>query len=234
MINNTGVLEANTVGTQAGKIVLGAATAASKPAAAPTQTVKVSGTVSASGRSTGGKGGTIQVTGENIQVTAATIDASGDSGGGKVLIGGDWGGGHPTTQVSNPSAQLETSTIPTATTVSVDAATTIGTWTPSASGSTISNTDLVAQLGTSNVIISTGLAGSPGSDAGTITVNAPVSWNSANSLTLNAHSDININAAITNTNTTGASVFLSVANRRHQRQRSGDLEQHRVSDAQRV
>src|SRR5207253_1653423 len=44
----------------------------------------------------------------------------------KVLIGGDWGGGNPNTSlVSNPSAKLETYVIPTATTVSVDAGTTI-------------------------------------------------------------------------------------------------------------
>src|SRR5436190_16766751 len=49
VINNTGVLEADTIGTRSGKIVLGAATAASKPAGAPTQTVKISGTVSAAG-----------------------------------------------------------------------------------------------------------------------------------------------------------------------------------------
>src|SRR5437588_6839036 len=75
VINNTGVLEANTVGTRAGRIVLGAATAASKPKGAPTQTVKVSGTVSASSKGKGTKGGTILVTGENIAVAAANIDA---------------------------------------------------------------------------------------------------------------------------------------------------------------
>ena len=43
-----------------------------------------------------------------------------------MLIGGDWGGGHPnTTLVSNPSAKLENFTIATATTVSVDARSTI-------------------------------------------------------------------------------------------------------------
>ena len=126
VINNTGVLEANTVGTRAGRIVLGAATAATKPSGAPRQTVRLSGTVSASGRSKGGTGGTVQVTGENIQVTAANIDVSGDAGGGKVLLGGDWGGGKPTLGlVNNPSAKLESSAIPTATTVNVDAATTI-------------------------------------------------------------------------------------------------------------
>ena len=54
------------------------------------------------------------------------VDASGRAGGGKMLIGGDWGGGHPNKSlVNNPSAKLENFTIATATTVSVDAATTI-------------------------------------------------------------------------------------------------------------
>ena len=47
-------------------------------------------------------------------------------GGGKILIGGDWGGGNPNMSlVTNPSAKLENFTIATATTVSVDANTTI-------------------------------------------------------------------------------------------------------------
>jgi hypothetical protein len=66
------------------------------------------------------------VTGENIKLASARIDASGRKGGGKVLIGGDWSGGNPNTSlISNPSAKLESFAIPTATTVSVDAATTI-------------------------------------------------------------------------------------------------------------
>src|SRR4029453_9412388 len=52
--------------------------------------------------------------------------ASGRTGGGKVLIGGDWAGGRPSRSVvNNPSASLESFPIPTATTVSVDSATTI-------------------------------------------------------------------------------------------------------------
>src|SRR5215472_14492094 len=42
VVNNTGVIEANSIGTRNGMIVLGAATAASKPSGAPTQTVKLS------------------------------------------------------------------------------------------------------------------------------------------------------------------------------------------------
>src|SRR6185369_15371314 len=111
VINNTGIIEADTIGTQNGLIVLGAATAASKPTGAPAQTVKVSGTLSASGKQAGGKGGTIQVTGESIALSAATLSASGRAGGGKVLVGGDRGGAN--------------AAVPNASTVSIDAASTI-------------------------------------------------------------------------------------------------------------
>ncbi len=126
VINNTGVIEANSVGTRNGMIVLSAATGASKPAGAPTQTVKVSGTITAAGKAKGTTGGTVVVTGEDIQLTGAKIDASGDAGGGHVLIGGDTGGGHLSAAAASIElAKLETFSIPTATTVSVDAGTTI-------------------------------------------------------------------------------------------------------------
>ena len=46
-----------------------------------------------SGRKAGQRGGTVQVTGERIEVARREIDASGRAGGGTVLIGGDTGGG---------------------------------------------------------------------------------------------------------------------------------------------
>src|SRR5262245_59102092 len=126
VINTSGVITASSIGRRNGMIVLSAATGASKPAGAPTQTVKISGTLSAAGKKRGTQGGTILVTGEGIKLASARIDASGRKGGGKVLIGGDWGGGNPNTSlVKNSSAKLESFVIPTATTVSVDAATTI-------------------------------------------------------------------------------------------------------------
>ena len=76
-------------------IVLSAATGASKPAGAPAQTIKISGTLSAAGKNRGTKGGTIVVSGEDIKFAGAQVDASGRAGGGKVMIGGDWGGGKP-------------------------------------------------------------------------------------------------------------------------------------------
>jgi filamentous hemagglutinin family protein len=126
VINNTGVIEANSVGTHNGMIVLSAATGASKGAGAPTQTVALSGKISAAGKKAGTSGGTVVVTGENIVLTGATIDASGQTGGGKVLIGGDTGGGHPSPAAANIElAKLESFAIPTATTVSVDGASVI-------------------------------------------------------------------------------------------------------------
>jgi filamentous hemagglutinin family protein len=126
VINNTGNIEANTIGTHNGMIVLGAATSANKPVGAPTQTVKVSGTLSAAGKGKGTTGGTIEITGENVQLSGAAINASGAAGGGAVLIGGDWGGGSPNKSlISNPSAYLQPFAVPTASTVSVDTATTI-------------------------------------------------------------------------------------------------------------
>ncbi len=124
VINNTGVIEANSIGSKNGMIVL--STGAGKPQGAPTQVVKLSGQISAAGKAKGTKGGTVVVTGESIQLTGAQIDASGDAGGGHVLIGGDTGGGHPSTAAANIElAKLESFAIPTATTVSVDAGTVI-------------------------------------------------------------------------------------------------------------
>lgn len=126
VINTSGLIEANSIGQQNGMIVLGAATGASKPAGAPQQKVKVSGTLSAAGKTPGTKGGTIQVTGEALAFAGATLDASGDAGGGKVLIGGDVSGGHPAAAVASlPHAGLEGTAIPNATSVTIDAATTI-------------------------------------------------------------------------------------------------------------
>jgi filamentous hemagglutinin family protein len=126
VINTSGVIKANSIGRHNGMIVLSAATAGSKPAGAAAQTIKISGTLSAAGKQKDTQGGTILVSGEHIKLANARIDASGRAGGGKVLIGGDWGGGKgSTSQVSNPSAKLEKFGIPTATTVSVDAGTRI-------------------------------------------------------------------------------------------------------------
>src|SRR5437660_4288686 len=282
VINTSGVIKANSIGRHNGMIVLSAATGASKPAGAATQTVKVSGTLAAAGKKKGTQGGTILVTGEDIKLASARLDASGRAGGGRVLIGGDWGGGNPNKGlIANPSAKLESFVIPTATTVSVDAATTInasatgrgnggkvvlwsdsettfagtilarggaksgdggfvevsshqllnysgttdtrapkgtvgtllldpfdvlitpqpdssnisfigGTFAPTAAPSVLPDRQLNAALQSSNVIVTTGGAGSPGSEIGDITLRngAHVVWSTGNSLTLSAFHDI--------------------------------------------
>src|SRR5262245_50398005 len=98
VINNKGIIEANTIGQKGGTIVLGAATAG---AGLPKQTVKLSGTISAAGKEKGEKGGKVVVTGEDIRLTGAKVDVSGKAGGGTALIGGDQGGKNP--DVANAS-----------------------------------------------------------------------------------------------------------------------------------
>jgi filamentous hemagglutinin family protein len=125
VINTSGVVEANTVGTHAGQVIFGAATNATSPAGAPAQTVKVSGTVSAAGTKRNTKGGLIQITGENILLTQAKINASGRAGGGTILIGGDYHGGAPDPLLSQYGLALQPWAVPTATTVTADSSVTL-------------------------------------------------------------------------------------------------------------
>src|SRR5258705_487495 len=58
VINTRGVIRADSIGHRNGMIVLAAATGANKPAGAPAQTIKISGTLSAAGKDRGTSGGT--------------------------------------------------------------------------------------------------------------------------------------------------------------------------------
>lgn len=128
VVNNTGVIEASSVGTRGGKIVLGGGTTGTKAAAAPKQRVKISGTLSAKNipvptprPDDSGWGGRIEITGEVIEVAAATIDASGTNGGGTILIGGDYmgGRGEPAT-IAGHGIKLEDKPVPTASNTLID------------------------------------------------------------------------------------------------------------------
>ena len=132
VINNTGVIEANTVGIKNGKIILGAQTASTKTADAPAQTVQVSGSLNASATATShsggllGRGGYIVVTGEGLVFEAAQIDASGFGGGGTILLGGDYMGGNGDASIMlRYGITQEPLRYPTSTTLSVDAGTSI-------------------------------------------------------------------------------------------------------------
>ena len=84
VVNQTGVVQARTLTERAGKIVLDGG---------DTGETLASGTLDASGREPGQKGGEIQVLGHHVGITgAALLDASGDAGGGSVLVGGDYQG----------------------------------------------------------------------------------------------------------------------------------------------
>ncbi|MBF0339339.1 MAG: filamentous hemagglutinin N-terminal domain-containing protein [Magnetococcales bacterium] len=84
-----GRVEAHAVDFQDGRIILHAGSGAAT----------VSGTLDASGSTKGQKGGNIQVLGNQVQLTeSAHLDASGNAGGGTILIGGDQHGDNPDIQ----------------------------------------------------------------------------------------------------------------------------------------
>lgn len=121
VINNDGVLEANTVGMQNGRIVLAAQTNATHTPQAPAQNVRVSGTIRAAGQQSGQTGGEIHIVGEMIGLTRATLDASGDAGGGIVLVGGGFQGRTPSdAAIARYGIPLAAQGLPTATDVTVD------------------------------------------------------------------------------------------------------------------
>ncbi len=84
-INLSGVARARSLESRDGRIVLSAGDDAS---------VRVAGTLDASGIEAGARGGSITVTGGEIALEAgARLDASGDAGGGEIRVGGDVQGG---------------------------------------------------------------------------------------------------------------------------------------------
>ncbi len=94
VINNTGMVEANSVRQENGEIIL----------EADNGTVANSGTLEASGKGTGQTGGTVKLLGQQVAVAdGAKIDVSGDAGGGTALIGGNSRGEGP-----EPNAQSTT------------------------------------------------------------------------------------------------------------------------------
>ena len=70
------------------------------------------------------------------------------------------------------------------------------TYTSSATPSVLNATQLGTQLNTSNVTVSTGAVGSPGPEAGNITITSGVTWTTANTLTLDAAGYIHIDTPI--------------------------------------
>ncbi|MBI4971066.1 MAG: filamentous hemagglutinin N-terminal domain-containing protein, partial [Candidatus Omnitrophica bacterium] len=80
VVNQSGVIEADSVGTYRGRVVLNAGRGSAV----------VSGEIETRGTKT--TGGEIRILGEDVKLLGATLDASGDLGGGTVLVGGDYQG----------------------------------------------------------------------------------------------------------------------------------------------
>ena len=86
VVNNTGVIQALSIDTRNGSIrLLGDMQSG---------TVSVSGTLDASGTGAGQTGGSVVVAGYHVGLFDGHINASGDAGGGTVLIGGGYQGGN--------------------------------------------------------------------------------------------------------------------------------------------
>jgi filamentous hemagglutinin family protein len=102
-VNISGIVQARSIGGKSGSIFIGGGAGGD---------VNVSGRLSASGRQTAG--GAITVTGKDITLAGATLDASGSSGGGNINIGGG-------RQGRGPLQQADTVTIDGATTIRANA-----------------------------------------------------------------------------------------------------------------
>ncbi len=93
VVNNSGVIEARSVQKVNGTIVLGGGAQS---------TVTNSGTLEASGRNAAERGGTVKVLGDQVRLLATSkIDATGDAGGGTVLVGGNFLGAGPEQNAKN-------------------------------------------------------------------------------------------------------------------------------------
>ncbi|MGQ0570846.1 MAG: beta strand repeat-containing protein, partial [Armatimonadota bacterium] len=101
VINSSGVIRANSLVERNGEIVLDGGTAG---------VVSVSGTLQAAGVDAGITGGTVKVLGKYVGLfDNATINASGDAGGGTVLVGGNYQGSGPEKNASATFMGADTS-----------------------------------------------------------------------------------------------------------------------------
>ncbi len=99
VVNNTGIIEAKNVVKKGGRVFLMG------------DRVKNSGTINVTGTEAGQTGGTVHILGNEVNVSGGTIDASGDAGGGTVLIGGDRQGRNESIQNATNTTVGESATI---------------------------------------------------------------------------------------------------------------------------
>ena len=132
--------------------------------------------------SMGGAGGFAEVSGHRLLDFTGTANLAGTNGAGTLLLD------PRNVTISNGGNQNSSNAG--------------GTFTPGADNSIINVATLQAALASGNVIVTTGGAGSAGSQAGDITVANDVTW-SANTLTLQAYRSIIVNGNLTATGTAG-------------------------------
>ena len=107
VINMSGIVEARSIGTSNGRIVLNGGAFGN---------VDVSGSLTSDGIDAGGTGGSVIVTGETVHLSStANINAIGDAAGGVVFIGGEFDGGGTTPTASStiiePGATIDASAL---------------------------------------------------------------------------------------------------------------------------
>ena len=166
------------------------------------QNTVFTGRISALGGANGGDGGSAEVSSRGVLTYAGSTDLTAAHG-------------------SRGNLLLDPYSITISNAVTSNGALSGGGFTPSGSGSVLNVTDLHNALTTANVTVSTGGAGSAGSDAGDITVANALTWSSASSLTLSAYHSIAVDAGINisgaggltlNTNNGGSGGTLTFAN----------------------
>lgn len=103
VVNNTGVIRAQTIENHNGTIRL--------LADMQSGTVNISGTLDASGTGAGQTGGNVTATGQHVGLFGGHINASGDDGGGTVFVGGGFQGNNPNVQNASATYMSTDSTI---------------------------------------------------------------------------------------------------------------------------
>lgn len=99
VVNNSGIIEAKGVVKKGKRVFLMG------------DRVENSGTINVAGTEAGQTGGTVHILGNEVNVSGGTIDASGDAGGGTVLVGGDKQGQNPNIQNAQNTVVAESATI---------------------------------------------------------------------------------------------------------------------------
>ena len=133
-VNNTGVIQAQSIESHNGSIILSSGSESG--------ITNVSGLLDASGLGTGQTGGSVQVLGSTVNLVNANINASGNAGGGLVLVGGNFKGSGP--QANSLNTNMDSASIINASAIETGDGGKIALW---SDGTTVVGGTLLAQGG---------------------------------------------------------------------------------------